>query len=104
MVQIKDAAKKRVQQREDFLAKTKRELEQNTIRFAWVVMEHTPGYNTGGYYDTDVPAKNVMVSAHFDTEEEAQAWMDAHEADKGKSLHIQRRRLVRRVYEDWVWY
>lgn len=102
MVQEVDAAKKRVQARADAERRRKAELEERTIRFSWHVVEHTPGYNTGGYYDTDVPAKNVKVSPDFDSEEEAVAWMERHVPDKGKSLHVKRMRLLRRVYQEWV--
>lgn len=104
MVQEKDAALKRKESMRAMLDRHAKELEKNTLAFKWAVIEHTPGYNTGGYYDTDVPAKNVVVSDYFKTEAEAQTWMDAHEPDKGNKLFIQRYRLLRRVYEEWVSY
>lgn len=104
MVQEKDAAKKRVAQREALAERRSRELEENTIKFSWHVVEHTPGYTEWGYYGDDVPAKNVRVSPDFDNEADAQAWMGRHEPDNGKSLHIQRMRLLRRTYTDWVSY
>lgn len=104
MVQEKDAAKKRIAQRQEFARQRAEELKRNTIKFRWVVIEHTPGYNTGGYYDTDVPAKNRIVSPYFDTLQGAQEWMDRHEPDKGKSLNIVRHRLLRREWTEWVSY
>src|SRR5689334_11272160 len=104
MVQVKDAEKKREEARKSFRQKTFDDLERRTIKFRWAVNEHTPGYNTGGYYDNDVPAKNTIVSPYFDTEEEAQDWMDEHEPDKGKSLNVVRHRLVKREYTEWVSY
>lgn len=68
------------------------------------MIEHTPGYNTGGYYDQDIPAKNRVVSPSFDSEGEAKAWMDEHEPDKGNTLIIKRKRLIRREWTEWVWY
>ena len=102
MVKEKDAELKRAEARKEQLEKIRKNLEENTIRIKWQVIEHTPGYNTGGYYDQDIPAKNVVVADNFESEESAQAWMDRHEPDKGKSLHIKKRRLVRRYYDSWV--
>lgn len=104
MVQEKDAVKNRMQSVRELEKKCVQELEQNTIKFSWHVGEHTPGYNTGGYYDTDISEKNVKVSPVFDTEEEARDWMNAHEPDEGKTLYIKRMRLVRRTHLDWVNY
>ncbi len=104
MVQEKDAARKRVERREAMRRDDEQRLKNNTIKFEWCVIEHTPGYNTGGYYDTDVPAKNVVVSPYFGTEKEATMWMNAHEPDKGNSLHVKRRRLLKRTWTEWVWY
>lgn len=104
MVQEIDAALKREAHRKEFLAQLQRELEEKTVMFRWRVIEHTPGYNTGGYYDQDVPEKNVVVSPTFDTEAEAYAWANGHVADAGKSLKIDRIRLIRETRERWVNY
>jgi hypothetical protein len=104
MVQEKDAAIKRVQVRRDFLRGEREKLDANTIKFRWYVVEHTPGYNTGGYYDQDIPAKSVKVSDYFDTEDQAQSWMDRHEPDKGKELIVKRHRLLKRSFTEWVVY
>lgn len=104
MVQEKDAAKKRQQNRQDFLKRQSEDLDRRTIRFRWAVNEHTPGYNTGGYYDTDVKPVNRIVSPYFDSEVEAVEWMDRHEPDKGNSLNVVRHRLVRREWTEWVSY
>ena|SRR6476661_2743175 len=101
MVQEKNK-KTRGQELNEFLEREHQKMVKNTIRIKWQVIEHTPGYNTGGYYDQDIPAKNVVVKDECKTEAEARAWMDRHEPDKGKSLHIQMRRLVRRYYDSWV--
>lgn len=102
MVQEKDAAKKRVAARQKFLDDHAAEMEKNTVRIKWQVIEHTPGYNTGGYYDTDVPAKHVVVADDFETEKAAQDWMDAHEPDEGNRLYILKRRLIRRESFSWI--
>lgn len=104
MVQEIDAAKKREAHRKEFRDSLLRELEEKTVKFKWQVVEHTPGYNTGGYYDQDVPEKNVVVSPSFDTEAEAVAWANGHVADAGKSLKIDRIRLIRETCERWVNY
>lgn len=99
---------KKKEQKGDWLRETLREtherLQRDTLEFKWVVVEHTPGYNTGGYYDVDVPAKTVVVSPDFSTEEEAEGWMGEHEPDKGNTLLVKRKRKIRREYTDWVWY
>lgn len=104
MVQEKNAALKREAARKLFREERALELARNTIGFRWAVNEHTPGYNSGGYYDMDVPSKNHTVSPYFDTEEQANEWMDEHEPDEGKSLNIIRQRLVKREYTEWVNY
>ena len=104
MVQQKDAAKKQQQRKADFLREQAERLQKSTIRFRWAVNEHNPGYNTVGYYDTDVPAKNRIVSPFFDSEEEAVEWMDRHEPDEGNSLNVVRHRLVKREWTEWVSY
>ena len=67
------------------------------------VIEHTPAYNTGGYYDQDVPAENHIVSPYFETEAAAQSWMDEHVPDKGKSLFIRKEQMQERtrVTREW---
>lgn len=104
MVQEKDAAKKRVEARKAFAEKTARELEEKTIEFRWYVIEHTPFQEGFGYDDQGFPAKNIKVSDYFTAREGAQDWMDKHEPDYGKSLHVKRERLVREVTFRWVSY
>ena len=104
MVQEKDAAKKRVERRKNFRRKILDDLERRTIKFRWAVNEHTPGRSGFGYYDTDTPAKNNIVSPFFDSKEGAEEWMEDHEPDPGKSLNIVRHRLVKREYTEWVTY
>lgn len=67
----------------------------------WYVIEHTPAYNTGGYYDQDVPAKNVKVSPYFNDENAAKTWMDEHEPDKGKVLIVWKDQLFERKVREW---
>jgi hypothetical protein len=102
MVQEKDAAKKRQQRMKDFLEEERRRMEENTVDRRWYVVEHTPGYNTGGYYDQDIPAENHVVSPYFKTKKEAQEWFDKHEPDKGKTLRIESQRKIRQVHYYWV--
>jgi len=71
------------------------------LQSRWYVEEYTPGYNTGGYYDQDIPAEFVRVSRYFDTPEEAEKWKDEHEPDKGKKLLIRRENLYERKYKEW---
>jgi hypothetical protein len=62
MVQEKDAAQKRVAQRKEFERQRQEAYQKSIIKTVYVVMETRPGYNTGGYYDTDVPAESHAVS------------------------------------------
>jgi hypothetical protein len=62
------------------------EARNPVIGHKWVVEEVTAAYNTGGYYDQDIPEKRVVVANDFKTEAEAKAWMDKHIADKGNYL------------------
>lgn len=78
-----------------------REYYGPVLKERFYVIEHTPAYNTGGYYDQNIPAKNRMVSPYFDTEDEAKAWMDEHEPDKGKFLHIWKDQLFERKIREW---
>lgn len=81
------------------------DIESNTIRFRWLVSEVTPAHRESDEYDDYwIPAKSKTVSPYFDTEEEAQAWMDQHEPDKGKHLAVHRQRLIKREYTKWVTY
>lgn len=88
----------------NILKETAEGLEKNTVGFRWHVVERTPGYNTGGYYDQDVPPRDEIVSPHFNTQGEAEEWMDRHEPDKGKSLYVARQRLIKREWTEWVNY
>jgi hypothetical protein len=54
----------------------------------WSVEEVTPGYTELGYYGTHVPEHVVAASDRFDTRDEAEEWMNNHEADEGKYLAI----------------
>lgn len=104
MVREKDAAKKHKQALVDMIEESQRQLDANTIDFRWVVVEHTPAYNTGGYYDEDIPAKDVVVAGDFFNEKTAQEWIDKHEPDEGNTLIIKRKRLIKREITEWVWY
>lgn len=102
MVQERDAAKKRKERRDSWLKKEKEKYQKSVIKTAWVVVETTPGYNTGGYYDQDVPEENVVVSSEFETRDDAAEWMDKHEADNGKYLRIAHKDLRRIEYTQWT--
>lgn len=80
-----------------------REIDERhpVIDTKWSVEEVTPGYNTGGYYDQDIPEGFERVSDYFETREEAEAWMDEHEADEGKFLAVRKHAL--RVYTTHNW-
>lgn len=103
MVQEKDAARKRQEARDAHAIKALADLEKNTVAFRWSVIETRPSYrDSDEYHDFWVPAKSVTVSPYFDSEKEAQEWMDRHEPDPGKKLSIRRERKVRRVTYQWL--
>lgn len=68
----------------------------------WSVVEVTPGYNTGGYYDQDIPENVVIVSPFLDSREEAEAWRDEHEPDEGKSLELVKHVAREHKYVQWT--
>lgn len=72
------------------------------VETKWSVEEVTPGYNTGGYYDQDIPEHFGQVSPFFNTREEAQAWMDEHEPDDGKYLAIRKHVAREMRMINWV--
>lgn len=91
----------------DFLGRTLREFNERNpiIREAWAVEEIRPAYNTGGYYDRDVPEERKRVSPFFDTKGLAEEWMSKHEADKGKHLKVSAfvlREYRPKPYTQWV--
>jgi len=96
--------KAKVERDPDWLSKELKRIKDHygpVLQERFYVIEHRPAYNTGGYYDQDIPAENRKVSPYFDTEAEAQAWMDKHEPDKGKSLHIWKDQLFERKLREW---
>lgn len=88
----------------DYLKRTREELDEQTVAFAYYVDEVTPAYNTGGYYDQDIPEKRVRVSEFFDQQCYAEEWMDGFVPDEGKHFEIRRRRLIEKTIREWVDY
>jgi hypothetical protein len=84
------------------LTEIKTDLDSRTVRVKWVVYEVTPGYNTGGYYDQDIPAEYHKVADELQSEQEAIDWIDRHEPDPGKRLEYSKKRLIRTVTEHWI--
>lgn len=72
------------------------------VETKWVVEEVTPAYNTGGYYDQDIPAKHVTVSPVFDTEAEAVEWLWEHLPDDGKYLEVVKMIAREHKYITWT--
>lgn len=90
----------------DWIARDLERIESEygpVIKERYYVIEHRPAYNTGGYYDQDVPAENKVVSPFFNTEDEAQDWLDKHEPDKDKSLHLRKEKLQERTHVTREW-
>ena len=104
MVQEKDAAKKRHQRRLEWAAAETERLNAEIVDTRWYVGEHTPEVPYDGGWDRGTPAKNRIVSPYFDARANAQAWMDAHEPDKGNSLYIGKQHKRRKVTIGWYDY
>lgn len=79
-----------------------RESRGKVIDHRYFVCEITPGYNTGGYYDQDVPKRVVRVSPFFSDEHAAVEWMDNHIPDEGKRLQVFTQSLYERVIKTWI--
>lgn len=77
------------------------------VRSRFYIVEVTPpqSYRRGdGHGGSEIDwtrEKSVTVSDFFDTKEEAQAFLDEHEPDEGKSLKIIENKLYRKVVETW---
>lgn len=102
MVQEKNAATKRVEALQRERREAQERFQKSIVKTVYGVLEVTPAYNTGGYYDQDIPEKRVLVSPDFATKAEAEEWMDQHEADKGNHLLIAVNHLRERTFRDWT--
>ena len=77
------------------------------IKYRWFIVEVTPSErvpvgNGHGGTDWKWSAKtNVLVSDYFDSEEKAQAFLDEHEPDEGKTLELRREGLFERAVREW---
>lgn len=104
MVQEKDAAKKRVAERAEFVRRETERLNAEIVDTRWYVYEHTPEVPYDGGWDRGTPAKNRRVSSHFRTREGAEEWMSRHEPDKGNFLRIGKQNKRRKVTIGWYDY
>lgn len=75
--------------------------EHPIIGERYYVIEVTPGYNTGGYYDQDVPEKRRRVSPYFDNWGQADEWIKDFEPEKGSAFQIVKQFKRRTVIERW---
>lgn len=71
------------------------------IATAFFVDEVTPGYNTGGYYDQDIPEERRTVSPYFESDGQCYEWIDMHDPDKGNHFEIMKSEKRRTVTERW---
>ena len=101
MVQKKTKAKESVT---NWLQRSSEEYNRTNpvVEVKWSVEEVTPGYNTGGYYDVDVPEESVQVSVLFDSLEAAESWKDEHVADAGKYLAIRKHTARKHTFINWT--
>jgi len=86
-----------------WLTKVQNDIDQRhpIIDTRFFVEEVKPAYNTGGYYDQDVPEERKRVSPFFTTKSAAVKWMNEHEADKGKTLEVMKQNKRRTITERW---
>jgi len=80
-----------------------RELDKSlgaVIAHRWYVIEIRPAYEDyDGYY---VPPKTVAQSPYFDTQEEAQEFLDTHDPDDGNTLKLRHQKLYERIERRWL--
>lgn len=77
------------------------ERDHPIIATAWYVDEVTPGYNTGGYYDQDVPEERRKASPSYDCDGLCYEWIDDHDPDPGNYFEIMKVHKRRTVTERW---
>lgn len=78
--------------------------ERPIVDTRWYVIEITPAYNTGGYYDQDIPEKRVRVSEYFKSREKAVKWLNEHDPDKGNELKVAKQNLREWTVREWTNY
>lgn len=88
---------------QEFMKEDRERFERNSpvLKTRWFVLEIRPAYNTGGYYDQDVPEERRVVSPYFESKSAAVKWMNDHEPDEGKHLKISYENLRKYCYEKW---
>lgn len=68
----------------------------------WYIIEHTPGQRYHDGYDyTWSRDINRIVSPYYSTREEAEKFLEEHEADEGSKLVLKRDELRERVERSW---
>ena len=69
----------------------------------WWVEEYRPAYNTGGYYDQDIPEEVIDRSHYFPNEEEARAYLDSVECtDPRHRLRLRHQKCYERLERRWI--
>jgi hypothetical protein len=77
------------------------EKQNPIVATVFYVDEVTPGYNTGGYYDQDIPEERRQVSPSFECDGQCYEWIDMHDPDKGNYFEIMKRHKRRTITERW---
>lgn len=87
----------------DMMRNQAEEIEKKNpvIATRFYVDEVTPGYNTGGYYDQDIPEARRVVSPYFECDGQCYEWIDEHDPDKGNYFEIMKVQKRRTVIERW---
>lgn len=96
-------------ERRDWLNKVASSLGE-VVDERWWVEEYRPRYNTGGYYDQDIPEMVIEVSKYFKTEAEAVEYMNSVEptlfnpqkAYVANKLRIRHQKCYERLERRWI--
>lgn len=67
----------------------------------WWVSEVTPAYETMGYYSETIPQSEKRVSEVFYKKEEATAWLEKYEPDKGNHFVVRSETLHHVTNKEW---
>lgn len=87
----------------DMMRKQAEEIDKKNpiIATAFYVDEVTPGYNTGGYYDQDIPEERRRVSPFYGCDGQCYEWVDMHDPENGNHFEIMKQHKRRTVTERW---
>lgn len=106
-MESKTATADRARERAEWWEKDRKERLGEPVAERWYIQEYREAYNTGGYYDQDVPEKIVENSRTFDTREEAEVFLNSVVPAKGNKLRLKKqvcweKHIPARVERKWI--